>query len=120
MAELTSMVTSKMSVAPDGIRHEPPRRYPGFRRYGALKEPRSKKNKFKLGKATFTHQQLYSVPVQYRRFPRKSLLKTKYKTPKLRALNKYRRGVVLGLKKKTHRKPAQAPSQRSTRRRTGK
>ena len=104
------------AIGPDGMVHSPPQRVRRLDRHSSLKNP-SRTAKFKLAKPTFIHK-VY-VPTEYRRFPRRSLLHTKYKTAKLRALNQRRRGVILGLKKQT-RKPQQKSTRKSTRRKTGK
>ena len=104
------------AIGPDGIVHSQPPRVRKLYRHSSRKNS-TRPTKFKLAKPTFIHK-VY-VPTEYRRFPRRSLLHTKYKTAKLRALNKYRRGVVLGLKKQT-RRPQQKSTRKSTRRRTVK
>ena len=108
------------AVAPGVVQETAPSRVLRFHKRGSLKEPSTRQPKFQLAKPTFTASQLHSVPVEYRRFPRTSLVKTKHTTAKLRAINiKRRRGFGLGLKKKT-RRPEQKSTRKSTRRRTGK
>ena len=104
------------AIGPDGIVHSQPPRVRKLYRHSSRKNS-TRPTKFKLAKPTFIHK-VY-VPTEYRRFPRRSLLHTKYKTAKLRALNQRRRGVILGLKKQT-RRPQQKSTRKSTRRKTVK
>ena len=105
------------AVGPSGMIHTPPKYIRKFHRHGSLKESTKQTRKFTLAKPSFIHR-VY-VPTEHRRFPRRSLLKIKHKTAKLRALNERRRGVILGLKKKT-RRPEQKSTRKSTRRRATK
>ena len=118
-----ALESARVGENEEAVTHEPPKRVPRFsrHRHGALKEPSGRKKKFTLANPTFKVLSLYPVPVQYRRFPRTSLVKTKHKTAKLHALNIKRRIGILGLKKRTQRKPLQKIT-RSVRksRRTGK
>jgi len=109
------------AVAPGVVQETAPSRVLRFHQRGSLKEPSTRKQKFKLANPIFKPSHLHSVPVEYRRFPRINLLHTNHTTAKLRAVNiRRRRGLGLGLKKKTVRKPAQAPAKRSTRRKSTK
>ena len=116
MNGLAAALLGTATIGPDGIVHSPPPRVRRLDRHSSLKNP-TRTAKFKLAKPTFIHK-VY-VPTEYRQFPHTILLRTKHKTAKLRALNKYRRGVVLGLKKQT-RRPQQKSTRKSTRRRTVK
>jgi hypothetical protein len=104
------------AIGPGGIVHTPPKYIRRVHRHGSLKNS-TRPTKFKLAKPTFIHK-VY-VPTEHRRFPRRSLLNTKHRTAKLRALNQRRRGVILGLKKQT-RRPEQKSTRKSTRRKSVK
>ena len=104
------------AIGPDGMVHSPPPRVRKLYRHSSRKNS-TRPTKFKLAKPSFIHK-VY-VPTEHRRFPHSSLLNTKYKTARMRALNQRRRGVILGLKKQT-RRPQQKSTRKSTRRKTVK
>lgn len=103
----------------NAVEHQPPTRVPRIHIPGSLADGRRTGKSSTIKRPTFKYTQLRAVPVSHKRFPRRDLLHPKYATTRMRKLNKYRRGVVLGLKKKT-RRPEQKSTRKSTRRRTVK
>jgi hypothetical protein len=115
MEALASMLMAR-GVSADGVMHSPPKYIPRIHVPGSLKEPSTKKTKFKMPKARFTHRQLHATYVDHKRFPYKNLLHTGHKTAKLHALNRVRREKLFGvMKKKTVRKPAPKSGRKSRR-----
>lgn len=112
-ALIAALESARMGTAESAVTHEAPKYVHRFtrRNYG--------KKKFTLAKPAFIPLSFAPVSVEYKRFPRTSLVNTKHKTAKLRALNIKRRRVMLGLKKKT-RRPEQKSTRKSTRRRAVK